>query len=1255
MEDISRQKRREELLMAKTRRDEMTGLYSPSAFQELGGDVLSQGQEGRHALILLDIDGFEALNTTYGRQAGNEMLRALAKRITATFHTMDPAARMGGDEFAILARDLPNPDAALQKGREVCTAVNEPLDLGNGVYTAVSCSVGIALFPQHGRDCETLLSRAQMALDYVKRNGKNGVTLYQEEMLAQSVFERRYSQEEIPQTTLDRTPEELELIGQLCSDQATTLLERAMEREELELYLQPQVELSSRKVRGAEVLVRWLHPQYGLIPPSIFVPVLERKGLTARLDEYMLRQTCALLRKWMDAGEEPVPLAVNQTRFFVSSEGYPQAVEQMLEEYRIPPRLLVVEVTESSIWDYNQSISASLNQLRAKGVQTAIDDFGSGFTSLSLLSTLAVDEVKLDGSFTNGESSPKNDLVIRSVAELCRSIGSTTVAEGVESREQEARMKMLGCDAAQGYYFARPMPAGEFLDYLRAHRREEKKGAGREKQANGPLRREFLWGALCALAAFLVLAAGFWTAHVKSTENEQAQIQSTLGEIAQMEAAYVNTYLEETIRQMQATAAALAVLPGTEDSQAAELIEAVRPYVSCQQLALLLPDGEEVGDSVSLTWADVQALLEASGEQDWALSDVRTGSQGEGYYFLAFPVRRAGELAGVLVGVNSTQGLSQLSEATTFEGSGYFHIFQSGSGRYVLQNHPEGGRLFENFYDIQHVDFAPGYDYERMVDDIRAGRSGMVAFRDWMGTGKYGYYVPLQVGDWVLISLTSTELVDRYARQTNLILAGIIGITALTFLALILLAGAALLRRQRRLERLNGELAHKNELLAISEERYAVALKNTSDVILEYDIPSRTLTQSSRGPAVWDMETSCQEVPESLMESGVICREDQEVARKLYQSLREGRTTATALFRIRTRQGEYAWCKTTYTTIFNWEGKPVRAVGLAENIDKQKRFADQLAQEQYYRKSLIQDYDLQCEINVSRNQYVTARDRLAGHPEILLGSDPAADYRDNLLRRTHPDDQGRLPEELTAESCRQMLREGRSVVGAELRMRPGEERPYRWWSVQIVVYQDDLSRDVFALLLYRDIQAEKARSIRLRDRAERDSMTGLLNRAECLRQVSQQMALERGQVMGALLLLDVDDLKGINDVLGHPVGDKAILSVARELKRVFRTTDVIGRIGGDEFFVYMQDIKSGKIAQRRAQQLLEQVRKVTLGEGEQARQLTLSIGIALEAGESELEELYQRADQALYQAKGAGRDRYCTDQSPLWEERDQSP
>lgn len=1251
MEDISEQKRREALLLAKTRRDEMTGLYSASAFQELSDDILSQGEGERHALILLDIDGFETINTTYGCEVGNEVLRTLAKRITATFRAVDLVGRVGDDEFAVMARELSNSVTALQKGREACMAVNESLDLGNGVWTAISCSVGIALFPQHGEDCETLLSRAQIALDYVKRNGKNGVTLYQEEMLALSVFEQRYSREEPPQTTLERTPEELELIGHLCSDQATTLLEGAMEREELELYLQPQVELESKKIRGAEVLVRWVHPQYGLIPPSIFVPVLERKGLTARLDEYMLRQTCALLRKWMDAGEEPVPLAVNQTRFFVSSEGYAQAVEQVLEEYRIPPQMLVIEVTESSIWDYNQSISAALNQLRAKGVQTAIDDFGSGFTSLSLLSTLAVDEVKLDSSFANGESSARNDLVIKSVAGLCHSIGSTTVVEGVETREQETRMKMLGCDVAQGYYFARPMPAGKFLDYLRAHRRSEGRKENRGKWKRNPIHREVLRVVLCSLAAFLLLGIGIWVAHVKSGENERAQIESMLGERTRIEAAYVKNYLQKNIQKMEAVAAHLADLPALDSDQAVERLELVRAYTNCKSLSIVFPNGDGLGDCLDLAQLDAKQLVAETAKAEWRLSDVMADSEGENYYLMSVPIRRDGVLEGVLVEAISTEDLTQLLREIATEENGCLEIFQRGSGRYVLQSGEESGRQpWENFYDIQKAEFAPGYGFESLEEELMAGRSGIVAYQDENGTGWYGYYVPIEVGDWVLLSLTVAESADRHAQQMELILNRMMGVTLLAFIALIFLTGVALLRRQQRLERFSKEMAYKNELLAISEERYAVALRNTSDVILEYDIQSRGLTQSARAHAIWDVEASCEEVPESLIESGLICQEDQEVVRKLYQSLCEGRPTATAIFRVRTRQGEYAWCKTTYTTIFNWDGKPVRAVGLAENIDKQKRFADQLAQEQYYRKSLIQNYDLQCEINVTKNQYVTARDRLNDHPEIQLESDPATDYRNNLVRRTHPDDQGRMPEELTAETCRQMLREGRSVVGAELRMRPGEERPYRWWSVQIVVYQDDLSQDVFALLLYRDIQAEKAHSIQLRDRAERDSMTGLLNRAECQRQVSQQLSLERERVMGALLLLDVDDLKGINDILGHPTGDKAILAVARELKRVFRTTDVIGRIGGDEFFVYMQNVKSGEVVRRRAEQLLEQVRKVSLGEGALERHLTLSIGIALEKGESQLEELYQRADQALYQAKRGGRDRYCTDQSPLWEE-----
>ncbi len=470
LQNIDEQKRLEFFLLLKSQKDPLTGFYNRQAMQELVDDFLNhEGKDGTHALFFIDLDRFEDVNITYGRKVGDEILSEMARRLTSAFRATDIISRSGGDEFSVLVQNTTSSAAVLRKAKEICEEINRPFEVGESIFSALSCSIGVALSPSYGVTFEILYENARSAQAAVKKCGRNDAMLFEESLLLKGGNVVR-AQSGPVQESLPTLP----IIRALCTEDAVHIIEQALADEEFEVYLQPKIRLKDRTVYGAEALVRWKHPSYGLIMPGSFISILEQKRLIGRLDAYMFQKTCALIKKWISEGKDPIPISVNQARRFLASDGYLDFIDKTISDYRISPDRIMIEVTESSIWDSSNkaSIIQTMNELRKRGFRTEIDDFGNGYTSLHLLSTLDVDGVKIDKSFIDGEYSSRMDLIVGGIVHLCKSIGSFVVIEGVETPDQEARMKKLGCDIAQGYLYAKPMPIDQFESFLEEQKKK---------------------------------------------------------------------------------------------------------------------------------------------------------------------------------------------------------------------------------------------------------------------------------------------------------------------------------------------------------------------------------------------------------------------------------------------------------------------------------------------------------------------------------------------------------------------------------------------------------------------------------------------------------------------------------------------------------------------------------------------------------------------------------------------------------------
>jgi diguanylate cyclase (GGDEF)-like protein len=418
--------------------DSLTGLPNRMLFQQALTDAIDGARErdGRIAVMLMDLDHFKEVNDTLGHHFGDQLLKEIGPRLSTVLREGDVMARLGGDEFGVLLPDLPDDDVAYTIADRLLQELQEPVSV-EGLALDVSGSVGIAIFPTQSRDAESLLRRADVAM-YAAKEAGGGYEVYTPDMD-------------------QHNPSRLTLVSQVRP---------ALERREFEMYFQPKVRLSDGRVAGAEALIRWNHPERGVITPDEFIPLVEKTVLLAPLTTYVMEHVIRQWRVWANQGV-PIPIAVNISPRSLLDRQLPERVGDLLERYEMPPSYLRLELTESFLMSDSGRSTSVLDELARVGVSLSIDDFGTGYSSLSHLKQLPIDEIKIDRSFVIDMHADGDDyLIVRATVELGKNLGLRVVAEGVEDRETFDRLADFGCDEAQGFYISRPMPLDEFSRWL---------------------------------------------------------------------------------------------------------------------------------------------------------------------------------------------------------------------------------------------------------------------------------------------------------------------------------------------------------------------------------------------------------------------------------------------------------------------------------------------------------------------------------------------------------------------------------------------------------------------------------------------------------------------------------------------------------------------------------------------------------------------------------------------------------------------
>ncbi|HTP66045.1 MAG TPA: EAL domain-containing protein [Geobacteraceae bacterium] len=458
IQDITERKRAEEQIYNLAYFDSLTGLPNRLLFKEHLAHALAHSTRTRKvaAILFLDLDRFKQINDTLGHSIGDKLLQKVAECLVVCVRKCDTisrvgaedfpssVSRLGGDEFTVLLTDIASVQDAARVALRIINTVSQPMNL-DGHEVIITTSIGISLYPDDGNDVITLIKNADTAMYHAKDQGRNNFQFYNRSMNS-TAYERLVLENH---------------------------LRRALEREEFLLHYQPQYDIASGEIIGVEALIRWRHPDLGMVSPGVFIPLAEETGLVIQIDEWVIRNACAQGKAWRESGLPPVPMAVNLSGQNFIRKNLLETISRVLDETGLDPRLLELELTESVLMKNAREAAQTLKALKEMGLNIAIDDFGTGYSSLSYLMRFPLDTLKIDQSFIREiPADSDSTAIIRAIIALAHSLKLRVVAEGVETETQLDFLRANGCNALQGFLFSRPLPAAEVARLIR-----EKKAA----------------------------------------------------------------------------------------------------------------------------------------------------------------------------------------------------------------------------------------------------------------------------------------------------------------------------------------------------------------------------------------------------------------------------------------------------------------------------------------------------------------------------------------------------------------------------------------------------------------------------------------------------------------------------------------------------------------------------------------------------------------------------------------------------------
>lgn len=1266
--------------------DSLTGLYNKDTFCREVRKCIDAQPSSDCAVVCLDIEHFKLINDMYGPAEGDRMLCHVAELFARqALNRKGLAARIATDIFALYIPD-PVLDVSMIENEILDWFATYPLD------QPVVPAIGVNVIEDVSVPVSVMCDRAILALNSVKGNYVKHIAEYHSEIRNEVL-------------------EELEIFSGA---------ERALKEKEFEVYFQPKCNIETGRIVGSEALVRWNHPEKGLIPPAVFIPLFEKSGFILRLDAYVWETVCSLIRAWIDSGHRAIPVSVNVSRKDLYAPNLCERLVRLVRKYNIPPQLLELEITESAYADDTEQIISTVNQLRAKGFIILMDDFGSGYSSLNMLKDINVDILKIDLRFLENfnSSSKKGGNILESVVHMSKWLNIQVIAEGVETDEQVSFLSHIGCYYAQGYHFYKPMPRHEFeallavdenVDYDYSTEVGWKKFTYEDLFQSGTMSQMLLDNILGGIALYeycggkLILQranAGYYrlTHSTPRNQNEdgcrifdsiyaddhailrdaldkakavpddgvefQVRRCSLNGELIWLQVRLF--FLGEDAERRLYYASVHNITKQQESEMALRLSEARFSFALKASKCILFDYDIPTGTIVNMNKGDVADIV---GDTRRYTDVPRCFIENNMVHEADVPklvgmfqsVEAGVEEAGCEVRLLTTRGnydwkriRIQRFDMPGVSGKAFGLLEDISNQKRLEERLATGGRLLEDLHE-------------------KNQQVGINLLHETVPCGMIGGYCeenfPLYFINGEMLRLLGYRSYDEFVIHTGALVSNTILPEDLDVVSEAFASGFSegqeyvlkyrtlrkdgscfwTLDKGRVVRAEDGRLAIISVCLDITEQEELrtelnAIINSTPGDIVTFTVEGKGAPISSRHISYGLAESlgyTRREYLELLGRNNgkeLMYPPDSEAFREQFFQAMEERRPMKISFRSRRKDGSLAWssfsarCYASEGDRYVYHGIYTDITALKEKeeslllSDRRFQVALQLVQADLWEYH----FDTRTIVQFHRNgNWVEGVGDIHDAPESLI--------RDKVI---HPDSAVNYKMLFLA------LENGRSQNSSEVKMLC-EDGLYHWFMVTCTIVQRrDDGRPLRAVGITEGIDAQKRQMLHydeLLKSSQFDGLTGLLNRETFQRKVSSVMKNHQPSVgkSSALVMMDIDNFKNINDRFGHAEGDHILSLIGAAISEVFGPHALAGRLGGDEFAVLLENTVYESDVYALAQRFCDYLNEIKLGPESRGLVLAASLGIVfLNDSQRDFNDLYRKADIALYQAKSLGKNMY---------------
>ena len=1122
--------------------DGLTGIYGRELFCEVTSKMLLEDPRSNYILVSLDIEKLKLINDLFGRRKGNEILKGIADKLREILSGKGTYARLESDRFAACFSE------SIFTLEEFQKIINEYVKKYISNFTVI-VKFGAYRIKDTDIKVDIMCDRAQMALQTIKGDYSNNFIYYNDQINEMIVLEQKLLSE----------------------------MEVALKEKQFQIYLQPIYSLSKMKPVSAEVLIRWMHPDFGIISPGIFIPIFEKNGYVAKLDYYVWEQACRFLANRKKKGKEDISISVNVSRYTLYDPELSNKIIKLVKKYNINPILLKFEITESAYTDNPKQLINTILLLQDYGFKVLMDDFGSGYSSLNLLKNLNVDILKIDMKFLEDfETSSRGGSIFTSVVRMAKWLKIPVIAEGVETKAQLEFLRGVGCDGIQGYYFSEPLPIKEFEEHINVSLNVELDSAPKIREEMEF--DELFNGNKMLTRLFNSFVGGVGIYEYSSRGLEVIRVNDRYYEIMGYNPQSLFIEGRNILEQLYCE----------EDKEL--LIEACKKAV----------EGEKVddisirryhGDGETLMWLNI-SIRHLGGDDEMQIlcittSDITENKQNE--FLLEKQNEDLYKNYSIIQALynNVMCGIIQY----TFDEE--LRILNINDEACRIQGFPNKDALYRTIQKNRSSgDYPEDYDElrEYLFEHKKTGKRVNFEHEFVRGDGKLGWIkgnVDSSIGldgekifQCVFIDITEQKEKEKEAVGHAKIIEDIYNNVPCAIIQLYV------------------------------EETFKIFDYNQQALkIYGYD----------------DGEEFKRRMEENVFRHIYI--DDLDNAIELVSDSIENTQSREFQYRVVRTNGEIIWVQGTIHRAKRISGEEVLEIVFLDVTDTVQKSRQKAKLDELY-KLLMEDSEMII------FDYDPVEDKME-HSIFLMNGSRTENTTNNYLKtlcqsnEIHPDYRKEFVK-IVKEAC------SKSVVGVMEYVADFINNGYRWYRLEYKSLEDEENNSFRFIGRAYDIQEEIESSKDLKKRAETDDLSGLLNRAKAKEIIDCRIRVSCEEKKYAFLLIDIDKFKCINDSYGHPRGDDVIKEIANEIRAQFREDDVVARIGGDEFGVLFSTKKTEVYVTRKAASLIKKVEAIPEIKNF-CFPLSISVGIAMAPTHGMcFDELFEKADKAMYKAKDRG-------------------